>query len=518
MKKQKDISLISVNEELLKKLAESSATIEQLNRELEIEAALEKVRSRTMAMQKSDELTDVASLLFAQVNALGIKTWTAGFNVWSDDNNSYVDYITSPSGGFIEPYTVHTERAEALRDISDARKSGVEFDVMYVEGEKIRQLYLALTGLGEKQFEKMLQDGVQFPSHQYEHFVFGSKVSLMFITYEPVPEAHDIFKRLGKVFEQTYTRFLDLQKAEAQAEQARKDLILIQTEKKRAEDALSELKQTQNQLIQKEKLASLGELTAGIAHEIQNPLNFVNNFSELSVDLIKEIQDERQKRYAAAGREARDEALENELLADLSSNQEKINHHGKRASSIVKGMLEHSRTSTGEKVLTDINQLADEYLRLSYHGMRAKNSKFNSDFTTEFDENLLKIKIIPQEIGRVLLNLLNNAFYAVSQKPDSTTFKKLSNLGVPTVIVSTKKSENTIEISVKDNGRGIPNSIKEKIFQPFFTTKPTGEGSTGLGLSLAYDIVAKGNGGTLEVVSVEGEGAEFIVRLPIKTN
>jgi len=195
-------------------------------REANIEMALEKVRSRTMAMQKSDELTDVAGLLFAQVNALGIKTWTAGFNVWSEDNNSYVDYITSPNGGFIEPYTVHTERAEALRDISDARKSGVEFDVQYVDGEKIKQLYQALTNLGEKQFEIMLEDGVRFPSHQYEHFVFGSKVSLMFITYEPVPEAHDIFKRLGKVFEQTYTRFLDLQKAEAQAREAQIETAL----------------------------------------------------------------------------------------------------------------------------------------------------------------------------------------------------------------------------------------------------------------------------------------------------
>ncbi len=189
-------------------------------REAKIEAALERVRSRTMAMQHSYELTQVAGLLFDQVSALGIKTWTAGFNVWSEDNNSYVDYITSPNGGFIEPYTVHTERAEALRDIANARKSGVEFDVLYVEGEKIKQLYLALTQLDEKQYEIMLQDGVSFPSQQYEHFVFGSKVSLMFITYEPVPEAHDIFKRLGKVFEQTYTRFLDLQKAEAQAKEA----------------------------------------------------------------------------------------------------------------------------------------------------------------------------------------------------------------------------------------------------------------------------------------------------------
>jgi hypothetical protein len=189
-------------------------------REAQIETVLERVRSRTMAMQKSDELTDVAGLLFEQVSALGIKTWTAGFNVWSEDNNSYVDYITSPQGGFIEPYTVYTDTAEALTDISNARKSGIEFDVQYVEGEKIKQLYLALTKLDEKQYEIMLQDGVRFPSHQYEHFVFGSKVSLMFITYEPVQEAHDIFKRLGKVFEQTYTRFLDLQKAEAQAREA----------------------------------------------------------------------------------------------------------------------------------------------------------------------------------------------------------------------------------------------------------------------------------------------------------
>jgi hypothetical protein len=199
---------------------------EAQTREAKIEAVLERIRSRTMAMQKSDELTDVAGLLFKQVTDMGIKTWTAGFNVWSEDNNSYVDYITSPNGGFIEPYTVYTDTAEALTDISNARKSGVEFDVQYVEGEKIKQLYLALTRLDEKQYEIMLQDGIRFPSHQYEHFVFGSKVSLMFITYEPVPEAHDIFRRLGKVFEQTYTRFLDLQKVEARAREARIETAL----------------------------------------------------------------------------------------------------------------------------------------------------------------------------------------------------------------------------------------------------------------------------------------------------
>ena len=295
-------------------------------------------------------------------------------------------------------------------------------------------------------------------------------------------------------------------------QQKQKANIVLQEQKDKVESTLKELKTTQTQLIQKEKLASLGELTAGIAHEIQNPLNFVNNFSEVSVEMIDEVLEERQKEEGE-----RDESLINELLSDLLQNQTKINHHGKRASNIVKGMLEHSRTSTGERVLTDINQLADEYLRLSYHGLRAKNSSFNADFKTDFDPNLPKILVVPQEIGRVLLNLINNAFYAVSQRPNLTCLQDLSGLNTyqPTVTVTTKNLENTIEISVKDNGSGIPEIIKSKIFQPFFTTKPTGEG-TGLGLSLSYDIVTKGHGGTLEVVSVEGEGSEFIVKLPIR--
>ncbi len=261
------------------------------------------------------------------------------------------------------------------------------------------------------------------------------------------------------------------------------------------EDTLYDLRSTQAQLIQKEKLASLGELTAGIAHEIQNPLNFVNNFSELSVDLAKDLNDEIHKPEI-------DKAYVEELLTDLSQNQEKINHHGKRASSIVRGMLEHSRTSTGVKEPTDINALADEYLRLAYHGLRAKNSLFISDFELIADENLPKIEVIPQDIGRVLLNLINNAFWAV---------KTVEN---PLVTVKTEQSENQIIIKVKDNGIGMSNEVKAKIFQPFFTTKPTGQG-TGLGLSLAYDIVTKGHGGTIEVESVEAIGTEFIVKLPI---
>ena len=263
------------------------------------------------------------------------------------------------------------------------------------------------------------------------------------------------------------------------------------------ERTLAALKSTQTQLIQSEKLASLGELTAGIAHEIQNPLNFVNNFSEVSVELANELSEALRQRGIEANSE------EGELVSDLIQNQEKIHHHGKRASSIVKGMLEHSKASSGEKELADINALSDEYLRLAYHGLRAKDKNFNADFKTDFDENLPNIEVIPQDIGRVFLNLINNAFYAT---------KGVNN---PLVEIKTASLENGIIVSVKDNGKGMLEETKAKIFQPFFTTKPTGEG-TGLGLSLAYDIITKGHGGTIEVKSIEGEGSEFKITLPFK--
>ena len=267
--------------------------------------------------------------------------------------------------------------------------------------------------------------------------------------------------------------------------------------------SLNHLKETQAQLVQSEKLASLGELTAGIAHEIQNPLNFVNNFSELSIELIEELREESRKDEGK-----RDEALEAELLADIIQNLEKINHHGKRASSIVKGMLEHSRASSNVKELTDINALADEYLRLSYHGLRAKDKSFNAILKTNFDDTINKVNIVPQDIGRVVLNLITNAFYAITEKK-----KEILQGYEPFVSVSSKKFGDKIELKIGDNGEGIPEKVLDKIFQPFFTTKPTGEG-TGLGLSLSYDIV-KAHGGTLECESVEGEGTTFIIKLPI---
>ena len=285
----------------------------------------------------------------------------------------------------------------------------------------------------------------------------------------------------------------------------------INLQRNKAEKALSDLKTTQNQLIQKEKLASLGELTAGIAHEIQNPLNFVNNFSELSVELAQELKEEIEKSPLTPDGgitlSSKDKEYLEDIISDLSQNQAKINHHGKRASSIVSGMLEHSRTSTGERMMTDINKLADEYLRLSYHGMRAKDKNFNADYELIMDESLSKVNVVPQDIGRVLLNLINNAFYAAYQS-------KKPNPKVTITSDSIAHSDGiAVVIRVKDNGNGIPKENLEKIFQPFFTTKPTGEG-TGLGLSLSYDIITKGHGGMIEVESVVGEGTTFIVKLP----
>ena len=270
--------------------------------------------------------------------------------------------------------------------------------------------------------------------------------------------------------------------------------------KVRIEKAYDELKATQQQLIQSEKMASLGELTAGIAHEIQNPLNFVNNFSEVNKELLAEMNEEIEKENYKDVKA---------IAKDVINNQEKINHHGKRADAIVKGMLQHSRSSTGQKELTDINVLADEYLRLAYHGMRAKDKSFNVTTKTQFDNNIGKINIVPQDIGRVILNLINNAFYAVDEK------KKSGIEGYePIVSVSTKKVGDKVLVSVKDNGNGIPQKVLDKIFQPFFTTKPTGQG-TGLGLSLSYDII-KAHGGDINVKTKEGEGSEFIINLPIK--
>ena len=273
----------------------------------------------------------------------------------------------------------------------------------------------------------------------------------------------------------------------------------LSNQKETLQNTLVNLESTQAQLIQSEKMASLGELTAGIAHEIQNPLNFINNFSDVNKELIEEMKEE-----LSAGNMA--EATT--IASNVQQNEDKINHHGKRADAIVKGMLQHSRTGTGQKEFADLNMLADEYLRLTYHGLRAKDKSFNVSMKTDFDNNIGKINMIPQDIGRVLLNLYNNAFYALAEK------KKLQGEHFdPVISVGTKKVNDKVEIRVKDNGNGIPRKVVDKIFQPFFTTKPAGQG-TGLGLSLSYDII-KAHGGELKVETKEGDGAEFVIHLPI---
>lgn len=313
-------------------------------------------------------------------------------------------------------------------------------------------------------------------------------------------------ERIKRQQEDEINRAIAIRKVELEGLVAERTAELTR-QKEELEHTLDELRATQTQLIQSEKMASLGELTAGIAHEIQNPLNFVNNFSEINTELISELEEEIKK-------ENRDLKNEEDILKDLKENEQKINHHGKRAEAIVKGMLQHSRSSTGKKELTDINALADEYLRLAYHGLRAKDKSFNATMKTDFDESIGKINVIPQDIGRVILNLITNAFYAIAPPPPKGGIKNSTTVSNPTVWLSTKKEGDKVFILVRDNGPGIQKEVLDKIFQPFFTTKPAGQG-TGLGLSMSYEIVTKGHGGELKVENNPDGGAKFTVVLPV---
>jgi signal transduction histidine kinase len=306
-------------------------------------------------------------------------------------------------------------------------------------------------------------------------------------------------ERLQRQKEDEINRAIAIRKVELEGLVAERTEELLK-QKDELEHTLSELRNSQTQLIHAEKMASLGELTAGIAHEIQNPLNFVNNFSEVSKELLDEMKEE-----LANG----NMQFATEISDDIKSNLEKILNHGKRADAIVKGMLQHSRASSGIKEPTNINALADEYLRLAYHGLRAKDKSFNAAMKTDFDEKIGNINVIPQDLGRVILNLITNAFYAVNEKK-----KQQPDNYEPTVTVITKKDKNKVIISVSDNGNGIPQTAIDKIFQPFFTTKPTGQG-TGLGLSISYEIITKAHSGELKVENKEDGGATFTIILPI---
>jgi signal transduction histidine kinase len=484
---------------------EDLKSAEQQIRENRIELALERTRTQSMLMNHSNELNDISKTFHEQLLNLGIDSefsfvWLPDeskqehkfWATWVNEMNGIAQYQSKSINYPLDK----TEPGTAACYV--AWESGQPVHETYVPPTDIDGFFAAWEELlhGAEHFKpELFPEGIYYTEAYMKYGCFGIDIRRQLSNDEK-----EIIRRFAIEFERTYTRFLDLKQAEELARQAEFDLIRLKEEKRKTEEALAELKTTQTQLIHAEKMASLGELTAGIAHEIQNPLNFVNNFSEVSIELIGEMNEE-----LAVGTEASVQ-LAKEISADIQQNLEKINHHGKRADAIVKGMLQHSRTSTGQKELTDINALADEYFRLAFHGLRAKDKSFNAKFETDFDPDLPKIIVIPQDIGRVLLNLINNAFYAVNDRS-----KKGEPGYAPTVCITTKLTANSqLLIAVKDNGNGIPENIKDKIFQPFFTTKPTGQG-TGLGLSLSYDII-KAHGGELYATS-DNEGTIFTIKL-----
>ncbi len=496
-------------EETIEELEKKREAVEAQNKELEIEAALERMRAVALTIRTSDELIKVAESLYNELLILGFSnTRNAQVVINLGENELYLICVYTEGSAEIFKESRY-ETSPIIQNLYD--ELDASHDALYQK---------EIIG---KDFEDWMEWRKTTISNFDEKLLKARSVCfylysigeghLGISTYNSITEAQlEILKRFRNVFELAYRRFMDIAKAEEQAENLRK-------EKETLEKTLTELQETQKQLIQSEKMASLGELTAGIAHEIQNPLNFVNNFSEVSKELLQEMLDE-----LAKG----DTEEVNFIAKDVIQNLEKINHHGKRADGIVKGMLQHSRSNSGEKAAVDINVLVDEYLRLAYHGLRAKDKSFNATIQTDYDTSIGKIEIVPQDIGRVILNVITNAFYACTERSRSAhadnNLRNASKINsvikekeyVPTVSISTSPLEGGkagVAISVKDNGTGMPKHVVDKIFQPFFTTKPTGQG-TGLGLSLSYDIV-KAHGGDLRVSTEQNIGTEFVISIPI---
>jgi signal transduction histidine kinase len=448
------------------------------------DAALDRIRADIASMRTINDLDRITPLIWNELTILGIPFIRCGVFIMDEEQQLIHTFLSTPDGkaiaAFHLPYDTPGNLALVVANWKKSKKYIDHWDES--EFKQFAEILMKQGALiSAEQYLKTIPKG-----GFYLHFLpFLQGMLYVGNTDQLKEEEIELIQHVADAFSTAYARYEDFNKLEAAKQQV--------------ENTLTDLKQAQTQLVQAEKMASLGELTAGIAHEIQNPLNFVNNFSEVSKELLDEMKTELETGNTEDAKEIAD---------DVIQNLEKINHHGKRADAIVKSMLQHSRSSSGKKEPTDINGLADEYLRLAYHGLRAKDKTFNAKFETDLDDSIGKINIISQDIGRVLVNLINNAFYAVSERK-----KQETNGYEPTVEVLTKKIDDKIEIKVKDNGNGIPKKVLDKIFQPFFTTKPTGQG-TGLGLSLAYDIITKGHGGELKVETKEGEGSEFIIQLP----
>lgn len=451
------------------------------------QASLDRIRAEIASMRSQNDLEKLTPFIWMELSTLGISFFRCGIFIMDEHARKIHMYLSTPMGKSIASMTLDFDNSEITKTASEHWKNQKIFSEKWSKEEFVQWSEgLADQGLVDSPYT--YQHSPLPPDQLCLQFV-PFKQGMLYIGTEEFLADDDLnlIHDVGNAFSIAYTRY--------------EDFIKLEKAKQLSEDALGELRSTQSQLIHSEKMASLGELTAGIAHEIQNPLNFVNNFSDLNAELIDEL---------SAALDAGDMEEVKEILKDLRVNEQKIIHHGKRAEDIVKGMLQHSRGGEGKKELTDINLLADEFLRLSYHGLRAKDKTFNADFICTLAEDLPKVKVVSQDIGRVFLNLINNAFHA--------TAERLKNNGAsrykPKVEVITESDEKNLIIHVKDNGAGIPKKVKEKIFQPFFTTKATGSG-TGLGLSISHDIVTKGHGGKIELESTEGKGTTFTVKIPI---
>ncbi|MDQ3682834.1 MAG: ATP-binding protein [Bacteroidota bacterium] len=459
------------------------------------ESSLDRVRAEIASMRTTDDLQRITPIIWRELMMLEVPFFRCGVFIIDEINTEVKIYLSAPDGHSLGVMNVPFHANSVTANSVDHWRKGLVYTEHW-DKEAFVNWMQTMIEQGQIQSSEAYQDTAKPPESLDMHFVPFSQGMLYVGNSNPLAkEKIDLVKSLAETFSIAYARYEDFNKLESAKEQIEKTLV--------------DLKQAQAQLVQSEKMASLGELTAGIAHEIQNPLNFVNNFSEVSTELLDEM-------IAELGNDNKADAIA--IAGDVKQNLQKILHHGKQADGIVKGMLQHSRSSSAVKEPTDINKLADEYLRLAFHGLRAKDKSFNAILKTDYDETIGNINIIPQDIGRVILNLITNAFYAVAEKKKNPHPLKGGMEYEPIVTVSTKRlgslsgDGGKIEISVADNGNGIPQKILDKIFQPFFTTKPTGQG-TGLGLSLSYDIV-KAHNGEIRVNTKESEYAEFIVQLP----
>ena len=449
------------------------------------QASLDRVRGEIASMRTSEDLNRITPIIWHELETLEVPFIRCGVFIVDEENEEVRVYLTTPDGKSLGALNLPFDSNKITSNTVKHWKKNQVYKEHWNKEEFIKWTK-SMIEIGQVQNAKTYQGSSTPPDSLDLHFVPFTQGMLYVGNVSPLTdEKLELVETLAEAFSIAYARYEDFKN--------------IEEAKNKIEITLKELKSTQAQLIHSEKMASLGELTAGIAHEIKNPLNFVNNFSDVSRELLDEMKEELQNKND-------EEVLE--IIESLKQNLEKINQHGKRADSIVKGMLLHSRGTSGEKMLTDINNLLDEYINLAYHGMRAQNKEFNITMEKDYDKTLEKINVVPQDISRVFMNIISNACYAAFDR------KKTSDGDFdPVLKVCTKNLDRKVEIRIGDNGNGIPANILDKIFQPFFTTKPTGEG-TGLGLSLSYDIVTKVHGGELKVETNADEGAEFIISLP----